>query len=334
MCHVTYGWRLKAQKESQAISCKNLFVSSCIFSRFFPSCPESFRVYPSLFVFTRVFPFFVFVSFCEIWRLFQSFCVFHEFLRHFGSFSVYSNSRVLSSFRSRPGPRVLTGARQECVTFWHTSFIHIYEWGISHMDEPRHRWMSRVTYERAMSQMNESCHIWTSHVTDEWVMSHMNEPCHTEVCRAHVKKVSQLDTTHSYEWVLSSVGSHMNVRLPARKECESRRAHLTWAHMKELCQVSVHIWMRDQRHKNNRESIRAHLTCDWVMSRMNESCHRWMSHVTYERVMSRMNEPCHVWMSHVTYEWVMSRINESCHVWMSHVTDEGVMSHMNESCHV
>jgi len=30
--------------------------------------------------------------------------------------------------------------------------------------------------------------------------------------------------------------------------------------------------------------------------------------------MSRMNESCHVWMSHVTYEWVMSRMNESCHI--------------------
>ena len=27
-------------------------------------------------------------------------------------------------------------------------------------------------------------------------------------------------------------------------------------------------------------------------------------------------------MSHVTYEWVMSHINESCHIWMSHVTHE------------
>jgi len=26
-----------------------------------------------------------------------------------------------------------------------------------------------------------------------------------------------------------------------------------------------------------------------------------------------MNESCHIWMSHVTYEWVMSHMNESCH---------------------
>jgi len=33
-----------------------------------------------------------------------------------------------------------------------------------------------------------------------------------------------------------------------------------------------------------------------------------------------------VWMSHVTYEWVMSHMNESCHIWMSHVTCEYVKS--------
>jgi len=109
----------------------------------------------------------------------------------------------------------------------------------------------------------------------------------------------------------------------------------------------------------------------WVVSRMYESCHVWMSHVTYVWVMSRMNESwsasgerpvirdhrvyfihqldylpwyvyicahiielCHVCMSHVTYEWVLSHMNESCHVWTSHVTYEWVMSRTNESCHV
>jgi len=28
-----------------------------------------------------------------------------------------------------------------------------------------------------------------------------------------------------------------------------------------------------------------------------------MSHVTYEWVMSHMKESCHIWMRHVTYEW-------------------------------
>jgi len=106
-----------------------------------------------------------------------------------------------------------------------------------------------------------------------------------------------------------------------------------------------------------------YVTYEGVMSRMNESCHVWMSHVN-------MIELCHVWMSYVTYEWVMSHMdesmshkNESCHTWMrhvtydtlqaqreigrlpdrlqqvlvelqSHVTYEWVMSHMNETCHI
>jgi len=35
----------------------------------------------------------------------------------------------------------------------------------------------------------------------------------------------------------------------------------------------------------------------------------WMSHVTYEWVMSHMSESCPIWMR------VMSHMNESCHMW-------------------
>jgi len=45
-----------------------------------------------------------------------------------------------------------------------------------------------------------------------------------------------------------------------------------------------------------------------------------VSHVT-----SRVNESCHLWMSHVTHAWIMSRVNESCHICMSHVAYEYVM---------
>jgi len=71
----------------------------------------------------------------------------------------------------------------------------------------------------------------------------------------------------------------------------------------------------------------SHVTYEWVMSHMNESCHIRMSHVTYEWVMSHLNESCHIWTSQLTYE-------QSCHIWTSHVTHEWVMSHTNESCHI
>jgi len=85
----------------------------------------------------------------------------------------------------------------------------------------------------------------------------------------------------------------------------------------------------------------SHVTYEWVMSHMNESCHIWMSHVTYEWVMSHVNQSYHewmyhaiyasyhIWMSHVTYEWVISHMHESCHIWISHVTYEWDMSHIN-----
>jgi len=73
-----------------------------------------------------------------------------------------------------------------------------------------------------------------------------------------------------------------------------------------------------------------------------------------------MKESCHVSMSHVTYQWVMSRINESCPMWtaqghwrscppaswvvshVSHLNESRayliwmscVMSHINEACHM
>jgi len=61
----------------------------------------------------------------------------------------------------------------------------------------------------------------------------------------------------------------------------------------------------------------------WMSSLSRMTCDSSPSYPVYDKlpcVMSRVNESCHVWMSHVTYEWVMSRMNESCHVWMSHVT--------------
>jgi len=86
----------------------------------------------------------------------------------------------------------------------------------------------------------------------------------------------------------------------------------------------------------------SHDAYKWVMSRVSESCHTWMSHVTCEWVhtawqtfrdvqpngwdtcewvMTHIDEWCHVRVGRGTGEWVMS------HIWMSHVTD------MNESCH-
>jgi len=129
--------------------------------------------------------------------------------------------------------------------------------------------------------------------------------------------------------------------------CDIAHSHVTWL---------IHIWLEESPMWNGRSCHlwRSQVTCEWVMSHMNESCHTcdsqviqqglvasstacqiWMSHGTYDTLS------CHIWTSHVTYEYVvshmnesvMSHMNESCHIWMSHVTHEWVMSHMNESWH-
>ena len=46
----------------------------------------------------------------------------------------------------------------------------------------------------------------------------------------------------------------------------------------------------------------------------NESWHMWMSHITYEWVIAHIIESCHLWMSHGIHR------NEPFHIWMNHVT--------------
>ena len=81
--------------------------------------------------------------------------------------------------------------------------------------------------------------------------------------------------------------------------------------------------------------------CTWVTSHMNEARHVWMSHVTYEWFMSHMKESCHThrrvgvrqffsaasWSRH-TYKWAMSYIwirHSTYDIWLSHITH---MSHI------
>jgi len=86
----------------------------------------------------------------------------------------------------------------------------------------------------------------------------------------------------------------------------------------------------------------SHVTYEWVVSHINESCHVWMSRVPYKWVMSRImhhDTSCHVWMHlvalmcHGTYEWGTSLMNTSWHMWMRHVTREFVITFTNESHH-
>jgi len=54
--------------------------------------------------------------------------------------------------------------------------------------------------------------------------------------------------------------------------------------------------------------------------------HSWLirmcrdAFITYEWIMARMNESSHIWMSHGTYKWDMARMNESCYIWNTWMT--------------
>jgi len=105
-------------------------------------------------------------------------------------------------------------------------------------------------------------------------------------------------------------------------------SHVMYEWVMSCKSESCPVWM---------SHITLHLIGLCVMSYMSESCPVWMSpvrsnsislsrgpHVTYEK-WSRVNASCHIWVSQVTYEWVMSRMNESCHIrWTSDHLWEGI----------
>jgi len=207
---------------------------------------------------------------------------------------------------------------------------------MSRMSEPCHIWISHVTYARFTSHMNTPCHIRMSHVPHERVMSHINEPCHTHtwvMSRMNKSRLTLLShvtrTRQPHQGPKQVMPCHIWKRIAT-----SHMSHVLYGWVTSLLDQPHHLWI-------------SHVSCEWVMSRMNESCP--MSSSTSPRahtslVMSHMNESCHIRMSHVLHEWVMSHMTESfhkskkrvlpCHMWMSHVTYEWVTSHMDESCHI
>ena len=172
-----------------------------------------------------------------------------------------------------------------------------------------------------------------------WVMVHMNESWH--IWMSHVTHICRWD--NAWRWM-----SHV-----ARVTCLTHdESCLTYEW------VCHHIWI-------------SHVSYEWVMSRMNESCHIWMSHALriykshgthIPHIRVRNSTPiAHTWMSHGTYEWVMlhesrfthgnesrpthmhehgtqewvmAHMKESWHIRMSHGTCEWVIAHMNESWHM
>jgi len=168
------------------------------------------------------------------------------------------------------------------------------------------------------------------------------------------------------EWSQSSVhSSQKRVMSHMNESCLIWMNHVSYIWFVSLAAMIAKAMMVAV--KYTFKSDASHVSYEWVVSEMNESCLIWMSrvsyiwflfcwfvcltamvakamviavkyafksdasHVSYEWVTSHMNESRLIWMSHVSYEWVTSHMNESCLIWMSHVSYEWVMSHMNES---
>jgi len=176
---------------------------------------------------------------------------------------------------------------------------HIWMCHVTHMNVPCH------TYECAMS------HIWMRHVT------HMNVPCHTYECAmSHIwmRHVTHMNVPcHTYECAMSHIWmrhvTHMNV------PCHTYE-----------CAMS-HIWMCHVTHMNvpghTYEWVLLHLveSCPtyflgWVMSPL----------ISRHRVCVRQTQGG--WHINESDDWVMPRMNESCHIQTSHVTCKWFMSHM------
>ena len=98
----------------------------------------------------------------------------------------------------------------------------------------------------------------------------------------------------------------------------------------------IHIWT-------------SHVSREWVMSHMNESCLTWMSltrmsHVSHGWVTSHINRVTHIYdvnhvicLIHIWHEsFIMSRQVTwvASHIWMSHVRYEWVTSYMDASRHI
>ena len=180
---------------------------------------------------------------------------------------------------------------------WMSHTTH--EWDMSHTNEPC------LVWEWVMSHMNESCQKWMSHVTHEWAMSRMNESEHAWV--RHV----------THEWALSiSTATHCNKLQSTATYCNTMQRTYEWdmSHTNEPCPSAL---QHTATHCNTLQHTVTYCnTLQLQHAHMNETCHTRMSLVSLYVCMSIIR------MSYVTYAWVMSRMNESCHVWISHVTYE------------
>jgi len=165
-----------------------------------------------------------------------------------------------------------------------------------------------------MSHMNASYHIYnaSSHICNE--SCHIGNDAQRTGDRADALLSKHHDSCHIWMRHITYTMSHITYIM----------SQVTYAMMyNELAIAPMHCSL----------SMMIHVTCEWFMSRINESGHICM---TYHELATTNWWSCRCialwaswvmsqWMRHVTYECVMSHMNEShmnesCHIWMRHVT--------------
>jgi len=144
------------------------------------------------------------------------------------------------------------------------------------------------------------------------------------------------DLIHSYEWIQS----HTNFTSEYQRSSFYGRftgmnhgaywwviAYMNGSRHTRTSHITSHT-NETHHYESHHNTVYPHFTAFiyiWVMARINESWHIWMSHVTHKWVY-HIEAPAiiilttNAYMSHGTYEWVMAHRNESCHTRMSHVT--------------
>jgi len=153
-------------------------------------------------------------------------------------------------------------------------------------------------------------------------MSYMYESCYTHThTRTHLERsISSFEVVYR-DWFQCSMSRRIHTHTHTRAHTH------THTHTHTCRNVDLIIRARFSWKTRN------HVTHEWVMSRMNQPCHLWMSHVPHTRknvdLCIRARWAAEI-RSQDKHDWVMSHMNESCHTWMSHVTYEWVMSHMIE----
>jgi len=209
------------------------------------------------------------------------------------------------------GHAYMTHAHDVCVRFetrlFSTLLIHMHE--TRRICSFHNTTQGHKTDVAQIRPMHES--TWLMSIS--WHTNPTHEPCHF----AYVHFETREDVTHKTDMCPCRVHSvscvtktlcvcHENVACPfcvSRTRCVSVSCVTKTWHTKRHISSSWHIsW---------------HITrATWHTQRTQESCHFGMT----DSHMWQNSFVCDMSRTKVTNEWVMSRVNESCHIWMRHAT--------------